>query len=299
MGFQEACRTLALGASSKKFVTKKAVGPSLSGNELQIALAVLPSLPEAPGEEWQRSVLTILAECEGLLWDKHNSTSAAVRRYLAERGLSESTLQAHYIGYNPTERRIPRLDFWMPCGITIPLWHEPNSDIAGDNGILYGVNVRLSKEARATWKAQTGRDAKYLLAKGSKRAPLGLDTIRGKTHAFVLEGEFDAMLTWQVIQALGSKAAHVGAFTMGSASSRDIESWLLLRPELLDPARYIIATDSDGPGREAAHYWLERTKRARLWLPPSPCKDVTELWQKHGYEGVRWWLLSGLEKVAI
>ena len=127
------------------------------------------------------------------------------------------------MGYNPTERRVSRLGLWIPTGITIPLWHEPDPGTPGDNGTLYGVNVRLSKEACPSWKEQTGRDARYLLAKGSKRAPIGLDTIRGKTHVFVLEGEFDAMLTWQAIQALGERAAHAGAFTMGSASSRDLE----------------------------------------------------------------------------
>lgn len=39
--------------------------------------------------------------------------------------------------------------------------------------------------------------------------------------------------------------------------------------------------------------------RARLWKPPSPCKDITELWQKHGYEGVRWWVLEALGKYEV
>lgn len=104
------------------------------------------------------------------------------------------------------------------------------------------------------------------------------------------------MLVGQTIRALGSRTAHVGAFTMGSASSRDIEGWLMLHPELLDPTRYLIATDADGAGQKAANFWLQKTNRARLWPPPRPCKDVTELWQKHGYEGVRWWILSARER---
>lgn len=293
LGFREACEML--GAKLAKVGTIKKQSANIADKERQTEEPILPSLPDAPSEEWQRAALSILAECEGQLWDKRNPTSAAVRTYLDARGLNEATLQDNYIGYNPTERRVARLGLWMPPGITIPLWHEPNPDLPGDNDTLYGVNIRLSKEARAKWREQTGRDAKYLLAKGSKRAPVGLETIRGRSHVFVLEGEFDALVTGQVLRALGDRAGHAGAFTMGSASSRDIDSWLMLHRELLDPVRYLIATDSDGPGKEAAHYWLEKTKRARRWLPPSPCKDVTELWQKHGYEGVRWWILAGLE----
>jgi hypothetical protein len=293
LGFHEACELLQ-GRATKVDTIKKESERN-SDRENHIEAPVLPSLPQAPSEQWQQAALSILADCEGQLWEKRNPTSSAVRQYLEERGLSEATLQDSYIGYNPTERRVPRVDLWMPPGITIPLWHEPNPAVPGDNGTLYGVNVRLSKEARTKWKEQTGRDAKYLLAKGSKRAPVGLDTIRGKSHVFVLEGEFDALLTWQVIKALGDRAGHAGAFTMGGASSLDIDGWLMLHPELLEPVRYLISTDSDGPGRDAAHYWLEKTKRARLWLPPAPCKDITELWQKHGYEGVRWWVLEGLK----
>lgn len=84
---------------------------------------------------------------------------------------------------------------------------------------------------------------------------------------------------------------------MGSATSQDVNRWLILHPELLDPARYLIATDSDSTGQRAALRWKDLTPgRARLWSPPRPYKDVTELWQMHGYEGVRWWILEGLRR---
>jgi hypothetical protein len=288
----------------KANVTKERTSGNVSrsadnGQESEGALSELQTLPEAPSDKWQEAMLSILVDCEGKLWDKHDPTSAVVRNYLAERGLSATTLQDHYVGYNSTERSIPKLGIWMLPGITIPFWHEPDPNMRGDNGMLYGVNVRLSKAARIGWKTRTKHDAKYVLAKGSKRAPIGLDTIRGKSHVFMLEGEFDAMLTGQVMKTLGSKAEQAGAFTMGSASSRDIEGWLMLHPHLLDPMRYLIATDSDGAGQDAAHYWLKKTERARLWSPPAPCKDVTELWQRHGYEGVRWWILEGLKKYQL
>ena len=100
------------------------------------------------------------------------------------------------------------------------------------------------------------------------------------------------------LTALGQRAAHAGALTMGSATSDDIEAWLLVYRELLDPVRYLIATDSDAGGNEAARRWLEKSGRSRRWKPPSPCKDVTDLWQMAGYEGVRWWILEGLKKYA-
>ncbi|MGA7731120.1 MAG: CHC2 zinc finger domain-containing protein [Chloroflexia bacterium] len=240
-------------------------------------------LPEAPPEQWQEAALGIVAERESRLWDKHNELSAKVRAYLAGRGLTEDTLQTHYIGYNMFERKLDKVGLWLPPGITIPLWNERLNT-------LYGVNVRLTRDA------MTSYGQKYMKARGSKCAPLGLESIAGKSQVFVLEGEFDTILTLQTLRALGEKARYAGAFTMGSASSHELESWLLHYPQLLHPRRYLIATDGDQAGQDAARCWLEKTKRARLWRPPSPCKDVTELWQKHGYDGVRWWLMAGLQK---
>jgi hypothetical protein len=236
--------------------------------------------------------VVIDSECE--LWSKDSPIGTKARAYLQRRGLEDAVLLEHYVGCNTTERHLTvdglEGKVWVPAGITIPLFHASTNT-------LYGINVRLSGEARTQWKAATGRDTKYLLGSGSKRAPLGLDSIEGKSHAFVLEGEFDMMLILQALQTMGEEAAHVGAITMGSATSQDVDKWLLLHPALLSPRRFLIATDGDGPGQQAAQRWLQITPgRARLWPPPIPFKDVTELWQKHGYEGVRSWISLGLER---
>lgn len=123
----------------------------------------IPSLPEAPPDKWQNAALSLIAEAEGTLWDTKDPNSARVRHYLESRGLNEATLQTYMIGYNATEHTLTNLGLWVPVGITIPFWYEAANT-------LYGLNVRLSTEARARWKADTGRDAKYLLARGSKRA---------------------------------------------------------------------------------------------------------------------------------
>lgn len=188
MSFLEACRSL---EGPKANATNQANPKPRS--ELDNLL------PIAPPEQWQEAALGILADCEGNLWDGRSKESAQVRAYLAARGLQETILQDFFVGYNPVERRIANVKLWVPAGIVIPTWHAATNT-------LYGLNVRLSKEARADWKSKTGNDAKYLLASGSKRAPLGLENIRGKKAAFVLEGEFDFMLTWQTLRALGQRA---------------------------------------------------------------------------------------------
>ena len=284
--FLEACRELDPSLQSLHRQSTSASKPEIQ--KLHIAIE-----PDAPAGQWQEATLAIVADCESILWDRRSEASAQVRTYLAGRGLQEAILQDFHIGYNPTERRVSAVKLWVPAGITIPTWHASTNT-------LYGLNVRLTAEARAAWKAKTDSDAKYLLASGSKRAPLGLESISGKKCAFVLEGEFDAMLTLQTLRVLGQRTAHIGAFTMGSASSQDVDRWLVLHPEFLDPARYLIATDCDDAGQKAARRWLEIAPgRARLWPPPRPCKDVTELWQKHGYEGVRWWILEGLKRFQL
>jgi CHC2 zinc finger len=292
LDFVGACCELDPGLTNRqnrvKADTFKKGNAQSSGNDCHAEL-----LPDAPPDKWQEAVAGIVADSESILWDRRSEASAQVRAYLAARGLHETILQDFHIGYNPMERRSPAIKLWVPAGITIPTWHASTNT-------FYGLNVRLSDEARTVWQAKTGNDAKYLLASGSKRAPIGLESITGKKYAFVLEGEFDTLLTLQTLRAMGQKAADVGAFTMGSASSQDVDRWLVLHREFLDPARYLIATDSDQAGQQAAKYWLQSTPgRARLWPPPRPCKDITELWQKHGYGGVRWWILEALKKYQL
>ena len=284
LDFVAACQKL--GFKLAGVGAKKGTQSSYSEANLGKAKSTLV-LPEAPPSVWQEKALAILAECEALLWDKSDPKGAEVRKYLAARGLDDDTLRAHSIGFNHYERNIKHVGLWLPSGITIPYWHERT-------GMLYRINVRLTRIQVACLR-DGDPSTRYMLATGSKRAPLGLNSIEGKSYVFVLEGEFDYMLTLQTLRAMGQKAAHAGALTMGSATSDDIEAWLLVYRELLDPVRYLIATDNDEGGQDAARRWLEKTGRARLWKPPSPCNDITELWLKHGYEGVRWWILEGLK----
>jgi hypothetical protein len=223
------------------------------------------------------------------LWQDDTLPSGKVRNYLAARGLETEILREYMVGYNPKEVRFDEIKLRIPPGIVIPYWHPALNT-------LYGVNVRVDQDTLARGRSQTNGMAKYMLASGSKRAPFGIENIAGKRYAFVCEGELDTLLLIQTLRTMGPEAKHIGAFTMGSASSQDPERWLLVYPELLDPVRYLIATDRDEAGQKAAQRWLESTGRARSFPPPSPCKDITELWEKHGYEGVRWWVRAALER---
>jgi DNA primase len=230
-----------------------------------------------------------MVECSLALWDGNSARAGAARRYLAGRGLQEDILKEYWIGYNPRDREIAGL--WVPRGIVIP-------NFCGSRNIMFGLNVRRPKEDVLASKS------KYVFVAGGKRAPFGIDDILDKRAVFVLEGEFDTMLVQQALWSMGTRAAGVGAFTMGSAGDRDIYPWIV--SHLAYRERFLLSFDIDAPGQDAASFWQGQTKKARLYKPPeSYCKreacklghkDISDYWQ-HAGGGALWeWLEQGLKQ---
>lgn len=283
--FKEACQ--ALDTTGKPQNRKNTEAPAVLEGRAHLLEPTSVPAGHAPDEAWQVKASGIMAECEVLLWDQANETSAKARAYLTARGLGQDILSRFLIGFNPEGNK--KHGLWVPRGIIIPNYYQPSNT-------LYALNVRQSQ----------GAESKYWKVAGSKTAPFGVENLQGKRVAFILEGEFDTLLVLQTLDLMGEQAAHMGAFTMGSASTQDVSAWLLTTPELLEPACYLVATDSDSAGRDAANEWLSKTKRARLYPPPEmppfssgkPRKDITDLWKLYGFTGVYRWIRAAAEAEA-
>lgn len=229
-----------------------------------------------PPALWQQRAMQVMEECEVTLWADTVAAEAA-RAYLGDRGLREDILRKYRIGFNRASQVLHGL--WVEGGVVIPNLHART-------GVLYSLNVRRLN----------GESPKYKMVKDGVNAPFALDAILGKQVAFVLEGPFDTLLVLQTLAGMGDDAKHVGAFTFGSASSRDFSPWL---PYLIGPSRYLMAMDNDEAGEVSRRHWITYTRRARRWPPPSQYKDVTAYWQTPwpygGDQALQTWIRAALQ----
>ncbi|MEO8285021.1 MAG: CHC2 zinc finger domain-containing protein [Chloroflexota bacterium] len=225
---------------------------------------------------WRGRAEALVRACETELM-LNSYAAVGMRSYLAGRGLGMPLLQAHHIGCNPVATKVPGLGR-VPRGIIIPARSLHTDQLSS-------VTLRL---------LPTGQGGqRYQHISGSLSAPLGFDTIVGRSHIFVLEGQFDYLLVRQTLEQMG--LCDAGAITYGSATSHpDPDDTLYL----LGPQRYLIATDADTAGERSAAWWLQQTTRAVRYAPniltPGD-KDVTDMWVSGGSAAVERWIAKGLE----
>jgi DNA primase len=130
------------------------------------------------------------------------------------------------------------------------------------NGQIWKINVRRSNKS-----------PKYMQIKGGQGAVFGLDTLPSHTTAFLVEGEFDALLLEQEAGDL------VGVCTLGSASSRNLTSqW---QSHFLSCQRIFLVGDNDQAGRDWASVMSGISHRLKRANVPKG-KDISEFWQMGG-----------------
>jgi len=238
-------------------------GGALPTSAPAVRPAPAPHLLEPPAETWQTKAVDVMIECMEVLWSGRGKAPGALAE-LHKRGLSDDTIKAAWLGYQPADGE--RRGLFVPRGVVIPHWH-------GRANTMWGLKI---------WRP-LGSDPKYTQVKGSVPALYGADNLAGHDVAVVCEGEFDALL---LAQQAGDLA---GVVTFGSATSQDIEGWL---PYLLPVKRLLVATDNDAAGEKAWQYWHAKTQRVRRLLPPGGAKDITDAWRAGA--DLRAWLLAGM-----
>lgn len=201
----------------------------------------------APGAAWQDQALSVVTRAQSTLWE----SSRMLTQLFRERGLLERTIGLWMLGYWP-ERTTQ-----LPAGVVIPCWRD---------GFLWYVKVRQSQAG--------GHGAKYISLTGGVNTLFGTDHWQGHETLLVTEGEFDCMLTWQIVEHVADVVAVPGAST-----HLGVEDLALL-------ARYrrIIALyDNDKAGQAGAAYLRQAVgPRVEVSTVPAPAKDICEFYQQQG-----------------
>lgn len=214
--------TTHLQSHAKKLTNKRR-------SPMQTAHPIEDSLGE-PSETWQKRGLAFVDYSQQQLWQ----TAEALRYLHQQRLLEDYTIQHFRLGYNPSDLwdRPERWGFsqaeskriWLPKGYVIPCF-------VGDS--LWYIKIR-----------RMGGEPKYLHVRGSSPAMFGTGSLGGAPLILLTEGEFDCMLTWQLLRDIA------GVATLGSASKKlDLKRWM----QYLLPAEEIVAVlDNDSAGKQGA-----------------------------------------------
>ncbi|MBP7692266.1 MAG: hypothetical protein KA764_10130 [Anaerolineales bacterium] len=218
-----------------------------------------------PALAWQERAGQIIWAAQETLWSK---TGAAARDWLKRRGLSEATIAHWRLGY------VPRLLRDAPR-----LWgREEEQPVYVVPGILIPGAVQAE-----TWYLKVRRlqprpdEAKYTQVRGSKPALYMADTIGEAPAVALVEGEFDSLLLWQLLQEGVTPVRNMGVATYGSANNHLAGRWV----SRLAGRRKVILYDQDEAGRAGAAWWLQHFPDcvAPEW---GEDKDLTELYLHYG-----------------
>ena len=182
LGFQAACERLAHG--------------DLPRTNVHLHQTPTPDpISEPPDAAWQRSAKHIAEQAEDYLWQPQGQRALDYLRN--KRGLTDESIQAAQLGYIPGRPHewIEMDGIKIPCGITIP-WYA--------DGAIWGIKVRRSAGEQRYQQASGGnvKGCLYLA-----------DHIQPGLPIFITEGEFDALIVWQV----GGK--NLSPASIGSASN--------------------------------------------------------------------------------
>ncbi len=210
---------------------------------------VTTTAPRGERPAWDaEAVQALVAECETALF---SPAGEKARNWLHGRGLTDATLKAWRIGYNPADRKVRGV--YIPRGIVIPCYV--------DNALQY-VKVRRPVPPL--------QGPKYQMLTGSKGALFGLDRMSGKTAVVICEAELDAILLHQEAGDL------VDVVALGSKGVRPALEWLT---RLARASQWLVALDRDAD--DAATWWEVFSARVRR-VRPLQGNDLTEFHQAGG-----------------
>ncbi len=222
-----------------------------------------------PDARWQKRAFDLVAQAQNHLW---GDVAPRALGWLRNRGLSDDTIRAGGLGYNPQDIYEPRADWglpdgkkiWLPRGVVIP-WF-----IGTD---IWRVNIRRP--------VKPGEEPKCVGPAGFTQGLYESDRIRFNKPALLLEGEIDALTVLQVAGDLVTPVATGG--TGGARCARWVAK-LALCPLVL------VSFDADEAGEQARQWWLRQLKNGRYWRPY--WSDANAMFQA-GVD-LRAWVITGL-----
>lgn len=197
---------------------------------------------------WQNAADDFDMYAYGNLWQ-----TDYILEYLTEkRGLTTDTIQVFGLGYNPDDLEMEwgNADVYMPAGIVIP-WHMEG---------YWSVRVRRleCKEGQAKYAQAKGAANALYYGYGWKSSPIAT----GST-VIMVEGEFDAMATWQATRMFG---AGLKVVATGSSTWARAVRWV---SDLSIADHVLLAFDTDEAGENAAKWWQWALGKKAIRLTPT------------------------------
>lgn len=185
--------------------------------------------------------------------------------YVTGRGIALETVQRFHLGYATGDNLEKYFRF---RGWNVELAKELG--LVTERGEFFRQRIILPEWRKGRVIYLTGRKTteyqkiKYLGLPSAPKPLYGIESARESCEVFIVEGGFDLLTLVQwgypAVALLGS---HMKA------------EW---RDELAFAERLFIVTDSDEPGRTAAHQLAQVFGERAITVPPLPCaKDVNEL----------------------
>jgi hypothetical protein len=214
-----------------------------------------------------------------MAYARHQLNDSVVRYLCKERGLSDTTIQAFHIGYNPTNLYddpakwdLDGRKVWLPRGIIIPGMLD---------GQIHYIKIRrpLQNDVLGNyipqWTPRDGSpDVKFGGPRSGKTVLFHLELVDRLPVLVLTEGEWDAMLVWEHCADLCDIA------TLGGAQSK-------FDPlELAALAQYykiLVVHDDDKAGEKGREYIRSLqaiSERFQIILPPA--HDLTDFWKAGG-----------------
>jgi hypothetical protein len=259
----------ALAADDLRAWAKKTYGGNYTPQPAVDAVIVTatppqPQIDTAPADEWQQRARAFVTACAAQLW---TPTGAGALAYLRGRGLSDDTLRAYQIGYNPARRKSSEWgigrDVVALAGITIPRFI---------GGALWAVNVRRMQDDGTPYSGPN----KYIMLTGSRLGLFNADTLPGASLAVAFGGELDCILAAQFAPA------GVACVTFGGEGRSIVQPWAGMLESVPDVA---VCMDNDAAGDSGAARWIVLDQARRARVPQG--KDLTDF-HKAGGDVSQW-----------
>jgi DNA primase len=220
--------------------------------------------------DWQHEADLFVTRCWEALWLESGGQLSPGRDYLRQRGLSDNTIGAFELGYNPAPYRATwgETAIFVPMGIVIP--HEYS-------GQLWSLNTRRTD----------GRMPKYIRAKGSANSLFVRSKITTRTTVVMVEGELDAISLWQATRRLSADIQQpIVPVATGSTDGGLLREWVV---RLGVARRIILAFDADDAGDNAARRWHRAFPTAARLRPMR--HDVNDM-LRAGDDVSRWLMIA-------
>ena len=270
LSYLEACEKLDIKVAKKRS-TRRRRSANLYFKPREVTMPQLPA-------RWTERLGEFLETAKHNLWSIGGMK--ALEFLHSSKGLTDETIQAAALGWNPADRYHDREAWglpveikadgkqrrlWTPEGIVIPCF---------DKGRLIRIRIRRS---------DPGDGPRYILIPGSITRPLRFNL--NKNIVVIVESELDGLLVHQEAGIL------VDVIALGAATIRPDQE---MHDALKNAERILIALDSDGPGaRESWHFWRNTYGgKGKRWPVPIG-KDPSEAWQQ-GLD-IRAWIEAGLD----